>query len=160
MQQQDLRKQALQSNALKTTHHLKNVATEQAIWIPKEIRKLSKQQKWFWVPKNATQQKSQKSGMQTTLEKPRRKKKKYWKHPTKAVNQGWVSQLKRRWVSKKMLQEQGYYEGATHLWLPKEAIDLKSLPKEANFFKTKAQTKTSSSRRPNGSQKIKTCSGE
>ena len=55
-----------------------------------------------------------------------------------------------------MLQEHGYYEGATQLWLPKKAVVLKPLPKEANFFKTKAQTNTSSSKRTSGSQKNQT----
>ena len=56
----------------------------------------------------------------------------------------------------KTLQEQGYYEGATQLWLPKKAVVLKPLPKEENFFKTKAQTNTSSSRRTSKFQKNQT----
>ena len=55
-----------------------------------------------------------------------------------------------------MLQEQGYYEGATQLWLPKQAVAIKPLPREADFFKTKAQTNTSSSRRTRRSQKNQT----
>ena len=42
------------------------------------------------------------------------------------------------------------------MWLPKKAVVLKPLPKEANFFKTKAQTNTSSSRRTSRSQKNQT----
>ena len=55
-----------------------------------------------------------------------------------------------------MLQEQGYYEGATQLWLPKRVVVLKPLPKEADFFKTKAQTNTTSTRRTSKSQKNQT----
>ena len=52
-----------------------------------------------------------------------------------------------------MLQEQGYYEGATQIWLPRKNQERKPSKQKENFSKAKAQKNASSSRKQIGSQK-------
>ena len=105
------------------------------------------------MPKIEKQQKPQPKRVQKKSKKPKGKKRKYRKNPIYAAKQGWMSRLIQRWVLKKTLQAQGYYEGATHLWLTRASADSKPQPKNKHFSIAKAQKKASTSSRSKGSQK-------
>ena len=103
----------------------------QQIWVPKtmmEARSLSDENQLRSVERQATKQSP----------KPRSIKKSTLPHSTT------------RWVLKTLLQSQGYYEGSTHLWLPKKrsatASPSKSISTQSAKLKSDIVTPQSTTR--------------
>ena len=77
-------------------------------WVPKSSRRIepvhtSTKRNWS---SNRAQQKRNKANKQSSK--------------TKSIKKNTLPQATSRWVPKTLLQDQGYYQGSTRLWLPKK----------------------------------------
>lgn len=122
------------------------------IWIPKRLKEAQKGNSRIWVPKHlaasSTQQISHKGTQATYVVQgwenqhqifKQCRRVKYYFDAKKAAKR-----VRKRWVKKATLRAQGYYEGHTSLWLPKQsqvAIEQPSATQQKASSKAKPKQK-------------------
>ena len=94
-------------------------------WVPKKILEAQKGSRYIWLPKQKCTKENTALPRHTSKESKGSAKtnnitEKTTKQERQTINLASTSGYNLRWISKATLKEQGYYDGATQLWLPKQ----------------------------------------
>lgn len=119
--------------------------TLQTRWVPKKLMEAQQGSRLMWIPKQqySHDNKDDKSTPKQRIPKSATNKSEYNKRQRFTKLRTFTVEIKTslRWIPKKSLQAQGYYNGAKKLWIPKKNTQINDLAYQTEVSMTAAPVK-------------------